>query len=75
LIATISNNFIHLVCVFMHEPLPARPIEPRSPIALLILLVLDLAWFLPDRLKLVSHWVLSLQVMATLTSIAIDIAS
>jgi hypothetical protein len=52
----------------MHEPVPDRPIEPRWPVALTILVALGLAGVLPDRLRLVPSWVLYLQVMAILAS-------
>ncbi|HEY9643532.1 MAG TPA: hypothetical protein V6C57_23790 [Coleofasciculaceae cyanobacterium] len=52
----------------MHEPVSARSIEPRWPVALTILVALLLTWVLPDRIRLFPHWVLYLQVMALLGS-------
>lgn len=52
----------------MHRSVPVRPVEPRWPVALTILLAMGLARVLPDRIRLLPHWALYLQVMAFLAS-------
>jgi len=40
----------------MNDSLPPRPIEPRWPVALTIMVVLVLLTVLPGRVRLVPMW-------------------